>query len=30
MDELNRFLQIGLQKGQSAAVRALRAWLKSR
>ena len=30
MDELNRFIQIGLTSGQSAAVRALRDWLKGR
>lgn len=30
MAELNRFLKLALEKGQSAAVRALRAWLKSR
>ena len=29
MDRLNEFLAIGLAKGQSAAARALREWLKS-
>lgn len=30
MDELNRFVNVGPEKGQSAAVRALREWLDSR
>ena len=29
MDELNRLIQLGLEKGQSAAVRAMREWVRS-